>query len=248
MSATNGRSIGFERPVSSIASSTFSVTVACTAASTSSSSLCSSATQTIDRGSGLTPENALLFDYLSSWHTSQGFGALVLRFQEPRASMLIYKSGKFVVVGAKTPTDAHTTVDKFVSVLQKIDFPHDLASFTIANVICSIDLRFRLRLEGLAHDHRRFCTYEPELFPGLIYRYLRSNVTLLVFVSGKVVITGSKSIEQAEDVLVKMYPVLLQYRWREELSSSDSESDADSNADADVELGDSDDSDAGILL
>ncbi|GLE07209.1 hypothetical protein PINS_up017206 [Pythium insidiosum] len=178
----------------------------------------------------------------------RGFGALVLRFQEPRASMLIYKSGKFVVVGAKTPTDAHTTVDKFVSVLQKIDFPHDLASFTIANVICSIDLRFRLRLEGLAHDHRRFCTYEPELFPGLIYRYLRSNVTLLVFVSGKVVITGSKSIEQAEDVLVKMYPVLLQYRWREELSSSDSESDADSNADADVELGDSDDSDAGILL
>ncbi|KAJ0410484.1 hypothetical protein ATCC90586_000654 [Pythium insidiosum] len=167
----------------------------------------------------------------------RGFGALVLRFQEPRASMLIYKSGKFIVVGAKTPTDAHTTVDKFISVLQ-------LLAFTIANVICSIDLKFRVRLEGLAHEHRRFCTYEPELFPGLIYRYLRSNVTLLVFVSGKVVITGSKTTEQAEDVLVQMYPVLLQYRWREELSSSDSESDAD----ADVELGESDDSDVGTLL
>lgn len=34
--------------------------------------------------------------------------------------------------------------------------------------------------------------YEPELFPGLIYRLARPKVVLIIFVSGKVVLTGAK--------------------------------------------------------
>ena len=34
------------------------------------------------------------------------------------------------------------------------------------------------------------CSYEPELFPGLIYRMVRPRIVLLIFVSGKVVLTG----------------------------------------------------------
>jgi TATA-box binding protein (TBP) (component of TFIID and TFIIIB) len=32
--------------------------------------------------------------------------------------------------------------------------------------------------------------YEPELFPGLIYRMKQPKIVLLIFVSGKVVLTG----------------------------------------------------------
>lgn len=97
-----------------------------------------------------------------------------------------------------------------------MDFPSNVASFHIANVVMSADLKFKVRLEGLARLHSRFCTvryerqhdhepkaveliiaivciqYEPELFPGLIYRMITPKCTLLVFVSGKVVITGCK--------------------------------------------------------
>ena len=41
-------------------------------------------------------------------------------------------------------------------------------------------------------DVKRFwcLQYEPELFPGLIYRMKQPKVVLLIFVSGKVVLTG----------------------------------------------------------
>jgi transcription initiation factor TFIID TATA-box-binding protein len=48
----------------------------------------------------------------------------------------------------------------------------------------------------LHSTHSKFVQYEPEIFPGLIYRKYEAgkNITLLIFVSGKVVITGGKSL------------------------------------------------------
>jgi transcription initiation factor TFIID TATA-box-binding protein len=62
--------------------------------------------------------------------------------------------------------------------------------FKIQNIVGSIDVKFSIRLEYFHTYHSQFCSYEPELFPGLIYRMLRPKVVLLIFVSGKVVITG----------------------------------------------------------
>jgi transcription initiation factor TFIID TATA-box-binding protein len=55
-------------------------------------------------------------------------------------------------------------------------------------------------------------TYEPELFPGLIYRMVRPKVVLLIFVSGKVVITGTKVREGIYQAFELMYPVLTEFR------------------------------------
>ncbi|KAG7378526.1 hypothetical protein PHYPSEUDO_009963 [Phytophthora pseudosyringae] len=124
-------------------------------------------------------------------YAPRGFSALVMRFQAPRATVLVYRSGKFVVIGASSVEDAKLAADKLVSILKKVSFPSDSSPFRICNVVGSTDVCFRVRLEGLARDHVRFCTYEPEMFPGLIYRMLRPKCTLLIFISGKIVITGS---------------------------------------------------------
>ena len=58
--------------------------------------------------------------------------------------------------------------------------------------MASADVKFPIKLEGLAFAHARFANYEPELFPGLIYRMKQPKVVLLIFVSGKVVLTGAK--------------------------------------------------------
>ncbi|EGZ09615.1 hypothetical protein PHYSODRAFT_522103 [Phytophthora sojae] len=159
-------------------------------------------------------------------YAPRSFSALVMRFQEPRATVLVYRSGKFVVIGATSVDDSKLAADKLVSIFKKVSFPSDCSPFTVRNVVGSSDVGFRIRLEGLARDHLRFSTYEPEMFPGLIYRMLRPKCTLLIFISGKIVITGCESPAQGEKALGKIFPVLLQYRLRDDISSDEDEDEA----------------------
>jgi transcription initiation factor TFIID TATA-box-binding protein len=69
--------------------------------------------------------------------------------------------------------------------------PRNLSQeFKIQNMVGSCDVKFPIRLEGLAWSHGHFAQYEPELFPGLIYRMVSPKIVLLIFVSGKIVLTG----------------------------------------------------------
>lgn len=80
------------------------------------------------------------------------------------------------------------------------------------NIVGTVDVGFPIRLEGVAFAHPTFSSYEPELFPGLIYRLVQPRVVLLIFVSGKVVITGAKTEEQLVEGLKKVFPVLMEFR------------------------------------
>ena len=61
-------------------------------------------------------------------------------------------------------------------------------------MVGSCDVKFPIRLEGLVLTHSQFSSYEPELFPGLIYRMVKPRIVLLIFVSGKVVLTGKLNL------------------------------------------------------
>ena len=54
-------------------------------------------------------------------------------------------------------------------------------------------MKFPISLESLSNSHSQFSTYEPELFPGLIYRMIDPKIVLLIFASGKIVLTGAKT-------------------------------------------------------
>ena len=74
------------------------------------------------------------------------------------------------------------------------------------------DVGFPIRLEGLVYAHSAFASYEPELFPGLIYRLVSPRVVFLIFVSGKVVLTGAKKESDLAAAFTKLYPVLLEFK------------------------------------
>jgi hypothetical protein len=57
-----------------------------------------------------------------------------------------------------------------------------------------------------------FCFQLPQLFPGLIYRLVNPRVVFLIFVSGKIVITGAKKESDLSMALTKLYPVLLEFK------------------------------------
>eukprot|EP00978_Attheya_sp_CCMP212_P047259 scaffold421285_cov56-Attheya_sp.AAC.4 len=82
----------------------------------------------------------------------------------------------------------------------------------LSNIVGTADVGFPIRLEGLVYAHSTFASYEPELFPGLIYRLASPRVVFLIFVSGKIVITGAKTEVDLSEALTKIYPVLVEYR------------------------------------
>lgn len=138
----------------------------------------------------------------------QRFAAVIMRIREPKTTALIFASGKMVVTGAKSEGDSKLASRKYARIIQKLGFNAKFTDFKIQNIIGSCDTKFRIRLEGLAAHHHNFSSYEAELFPGLIYRMIRPKVVLLIFLSGKIILTGAKVREEIYEAFEKIYPVV----------------------------------------
>lgn len=87
----------------------------------------------------------------------------------------------------------------------KVGIPKQIHRLQDSNIVGSCDVRFPIRLEGLAYSHGHFSSYEPELFPGLIYRMVKPKIVLLIFVSGKIVLTGAKVREEIYQAFQAIY-------------------------------------------
>ncbi|XP_032691253.1 TATA-box-binding protein-like [Odontomachus brunneus] len=140
------------------------------------------------------------------------FTGLVMRIQNPRATALIFRSGKLVCTGARNEEESLLATKKFARIIQKLGFPVKFTSFTIQNIVATCDLKFPIKLESLNQKHGQFSSYEPELYPGLTYRMLKPRVVLLIFVNGKVVITGAKKRKDLHEALFYIYPILKSFR------------------------------------
>ncbi len=149
-----------------------------------------------------------------------------MRIRDPKTTALIFASGKMVVTGAKSEDDSRLASRKYARIIQKLGFNAKFTDFKIQNIVVSgergtcladaganphqgsCDIKFPIRLEGLASRHHMFSSYEPELFPGLIYRMIKPKIVLLIFVSGKIVLTGAKVREEIYQAFEMIYPVL----------------------------------------
>jgi transcription initiation factor TFIID TATA-box-binding protein len=141
------------------------------------------------------------------------FAAVIMRLREPRATALIFGSGKMVVTGVKSTHNATLACRKFAYIVERVGFkPQEFMDFKVQNIVGTADVGFPIRLEGLVYSHSAFASYEPELFPGLIYRLVNPRVVFLIFVSGKIVITGAKKESDLSSALSKIYPVLVEFK------------------------------------
>jgi len=140
------------------------------------------------------------------------FAAVIMRIREPRTTALIFSSGKMVCTGAKSEEDSRLAARKYARIVQKLGFPTKFKDFKIQNMVGSCDVKFPIRLEGLVLTHSQFSSYEPELFPGLIYRMVKPRIVLLIFVSGKVVLTGAKVRQEIYEAFDNIYPILKNFK------------------------------------
>jgi hypothetical protein len=86
-----------------------------------------------------------------------------MRIRDPKTTALIFASGKMVVTGAKSEDDSRLASRKYARIIQKLGFDAKFAEFKIQNIVGSCDVKFPIRLEGLAFSHGAFSSYEPEV-------------------------------------------------------------------------------------
>lgn len=136
------------------------------------------------------------------------FPGLIFRLDSPKVTALIFKSGKMVVTGAKSTLELIRAVKKIIRTLRKKGIViTGKPKIQIQNIVASANLYVEVNLEKAAfllEDNM----YEPEQFPGLIYRMSDPQVVLLIFSSGKMVITGAKSEDEVKEAVYKIYQKL----------------------------------------
>jgi transcription initiation factor TFIID TATA-box-binding protein len=136
------------------------------------------------------------------------FPGLVFRLKRPKTAILIFSTGKMVCTGAKSEKEANRAVRKVVRELKKsgIIIPGK-PEIKVVNMVASANLSGRIELEEAAYSLGR-TMYEPEQFPGLIYRMDDPKVVILLFASGKLVCTGATKEEDVYEAVDKLHKSL----------------------------------------
>lgn len=140
------------------------------------------------------------------------FKGVIYRVRERglKTSVLVFKSGKIVCTGALDEDEIYRTVDHLKVVLEKEGFTVlDEPIVEIQNIVTTSDFGHSLNLNNVAISlGLEKIEYEPEQFPGLVYRMSEPKLVMLFFGSGKVVCTGGKNVSDIEKGLEKIYKEL----------------------------------------
>jgi len=132
------------------------------------------------------------------------FPGLVLRVKEPKSAVLVFSSGNLVCTGTKSVSQVREVVQQVIKQLKKIGVNVTVKpKITVQNIVASgaIDLDLNLNTLSLELENTE---YEPEQFPGLVYKLEDPTATFLLFSNGKLVCTGTKNKVQLDDSMIQL--------------------------------------------
>ena len=139
-------------------------------------------------------------------YNKKKFPGIVYKTTSPKIMLLIFRSGKIVCTGTKNFEDAKIGLFKIFEKLKTIgvDIPKN-PDIKIHNIVATANLGRMLNLNataiGLGFENVEF---EPEQFPCIVYRILNPRLVVMLFSSGKLVITGGKKLEDIEMAMGKI--------------------------------------------
>ncbi|MHA1235076.1 MAG: TATA-box-binding protein, partial [Promethearchaeota archaeon] len=136
-------------------------------------------------------------------YNPERFPGLVMRILKPKATILIFSTGKMVVTGLRKASEAGRVVEKVLKNLKKAGISVSNPEITIQNIVASGDLHTNIDL-NMAAIIMEYAMYEPEVFPGLIYRMQEPKTVFLIFSTGRIVCTGAKKKEIVREAVKKL--------------------------------------------
>jgi transcription initiation factor TFIID TATA-box-binding protein len=139
-------------------------------------------------------------------YNKKRFPGVVLRMQDPKIAALVFGSGKVVLTGAKSIDSLSRGLEILGNQLRALNISiPDSLTYKIQNIVTSADLGAPINLNKIAVGFNlEMIEYEPEQFPGLVYRLEDPKVVVLLFGSGKLIITGGKQPEDAKRAVQKI--------------------------------------------
>ena len=132
------------------------------------------------------------------------FPGLVLRIKEPKSAVLVFSSGNLVCTGTKSIAQVKKVVEQVIKQLKKVGVNVTITpKINVQNIVASgsIDLDLNLNTLSLELENTE---YEPEQFPGLVYKLENPTATFLLFSNGKLVCTGTKNKAQLDDSMKQL--------------------------------------------
>lgn len=132
-------------------------------------------------------------------YNPEQFPGLVLRIKDPKSAVLVFSSGNLVCTGTKSVAQVRQVIEEVIKQIGKIGVKiTERPKVTVQNIVASgsIDLNLNLNVLALQLENTE---YEPEQFPGLVYKLVDPPATFLLFSNGKLVCTGTKDKEQLEE-------------------------------------------------
>jgi len=133
------------------------------------------------------------------------FPGAIFKMKEPKSSLLLFKNGKIICTGCKSEKEVQQAVNKTQKMLFK--YAKNIrrkgkAKFTVENIVASANFAVMLDLYGIASSVKNV-EYEPEQFPGAIFKMVDPKSSLLLFKNGKIICTGCKSEKEVQQALNK---------------------------------------------
>ena len=183
---------------------------------------------TFDVGVNKLPLKEIAQKYSFCEYQPSRFAALTARvvmknFDNHRTTALAFASGRLVCTGSRSVCMCLLAARRYVRLFQRLGYTDlSFCDFSIQNIVSSVHLGFPLKLEEMALDYGPYCSYEPDLFPGLSLR--TSSLVFLCFRSGKCVITGGQNMKNIKKVFVHIYYKILKcYEDTVDLNTSSSD-------------------------
>ena len=137
-------------------------------------------------------------------YNPQTFPGLVLRIKEPKSAVLVFSSGNLVCTGTKSVEQVKRVIQAVIKQLRKIKVKITTKpKITVQNIVASGAINLKLNLNFLALEMEN-TEYEPEQFPGLVYKLIEPNATFLLFSNGKLVCTGTKNRKQLDFSMIQL--------------------------------------------
>jgi transcription initiation factor TFIID TATA-box-binding protein len=132
-------------------------------------------------------------------YNPETFPGLVLRIKKPKSAVLVFSSGNLVCTGVKSIAQVREVIDQVIKQLKKIGVHVTIKpKINVQNIVASGSINLDLNLNTLSLELEN-TEYEPEQFPGLVYKLTDPTATFLLFSNGKLVCTGTKNKDQLEE-------------------------------------------------
>lgn len=152
-----------------------------------------------------------------SCYDRRKFAAITIRIDNPKCTALLFTSGKLVVTGVKSWFECLLAAIMIARLLRRVLLgnSYTIVNCDVQNIVAHTELPLTgaqsLNIQAMYENLAMECTYQPTMFPGLIYRPVNAPVVLLLFYSGKIVLTGGKTVKDISGGWEGLWLVVKQY-------------------------------------